>query len=56
MITEHALLPVISGQEEDFEAAFDRARSIIAVTFGAIFRRFSIAKWRVEPSRSEALV
>jgi hypothetical protein len=24
MITEHALLPVISGQEEDFEAAFDR--------------------------------
>jgi heme-degrading monooxygenase HmoA len=30
MITEHALLPVISGQEEDFEAAFDRARLIIA--------------------------
>jgi len=30
MITEHALLPVLSGQEEDFEAAFDRARLIIA--------------------------
>lgn len=30
MITEHALLPVISGQEEQFEAAFSRARSIIA--------------------------
>ena len=30
MITEHALLPVISGQEDDFEAAFDHARSVIA--------------------------
>lgn len=30
MITEHALLPAISGLEEDFEAAFDRARLIIA--------------------------
>ncbi|MEW1921704.1 antibiotic biosynthesis monooxygenase family protein [Pseudarthrobacter oxydans] len=30
MITEHALLPVISGLEEDFEAAFDRARLVIA--------------------------
>ena len=30
MITEHALLPVISGLEQDFEAAFDRARVIIA--------------------------
>jgi heme-degrading monooxygenase HmoA len=30
MITEHALLPVISGQEEDFEAAFDHARLIVA--------------------------
>lgn len=30
MITEHALLPVIAGQEEQFEAAFARARSIIA--------------------------
>jgi heme-degrading monooxygenase HmoA len=30
MITEHAVLPVISGLEQDFEAAFDRARVIIA--------------------------
>jgi heme-degrading monooxygenase HmoA len=30
MITEHALLPVISGQEEDFEEAFERARLIVA--------------------------
>ena len=30
MITEHALLPVIPGQEEHFEAAFQQARSIIA--------------------------
>lgn len=30
MITEHALLPVIPGQEEEFEAAFQQARTIIA--------------------------
>jgi heme-degrading monooxygenase HmoA len=36
MITEHALLPVISGLEEDFEAAFDRARLIIASMPGFI--------------------
>jgi heme-degrading monooxygenase HmoA len=36
MITEHALLPVISGQEEQFEAAFDRARAIIASMPGFI--------------------
>ena len=30
MITEHALLPVIPGQEVDFEAAFGQARHIIA--------------------------
>ena len=30
MITEHALLPVIPGREEDFEAAFAPARHIIA--------------------------
>jgi heme-degrading monooxygenase HmoA len=36
MITEHALLPVISGLEEDFEEAFDRARLIIASMPGFI--------------------
>ncbi len=30
MITEHALLPVIPGQEQVFEAAFGQAREIIA--------------------------
>jgi len=30
VITEHALLPVIPGREEDFEAAFAQARHIIA--------------------------
>ncbi|MEO5312692.1 antibiotic biosynthesis monooxygenase [Pseudarthrobacter sp. CC12] len=30
MINEHALLPVIPGREEDFEAAFAQARHIIA--------------------------
>ena len=36
MITEHALLPVISGLEEDFEEAFDQARLIIASMPGFI--------------------
>jgi heme-degrading monooxygenase HmoA len=36
MITEHALLPVISGLEEEFEAAFDQARLIIASMPGFI--------------------
>lgn len=36
MITEHALLPVISGLEEDFEEAFGRARLIIASMPGFI--------------------
>ncbi|MDP9985322.1 antibiotic biosynthesis monooxygenase [Arthrobacter sp. FW306-05-C] len=30
MITEHALLPVVAGREEEFEAAFKQARPIIA--------------------------
>ena len=29
MITEHAMLPVIAGEEEQFEAAFSRAQTII---------------------------
>ena len=36
MITEHALLPVISGLEEDFEETFGRARLIIASMPGFI--------------------
>ncbi|MFE8887864.1 antibiotic biosynthesis monooxygenase family protein [Pseudarthrobacter enclensis] len=36
MITEHALLPVRPGQEQDFEAAFGQARHIIASMPGFI--------------------
>ncbi|MGK3647885.1 antibiotic biosynthesis monooxygenase family protein [Pseudarthrobacter enclensis] len=36
MITEHALLPVRAGLEQDFEAAFDQARHIIAAMPGFI--------------------
>ncbi|ACL41326.1 Antibiotic biosynthesis monooxygenase [Pseudarthrobacter chlorophenolicus A6] len=36
MITEHALLPVIPGQEEEFEAAFGEARHIISSMPGFI--------------------
>ena len=36
MITEHALLPVMPGLEGDFEAAFDRARLIIAAMPGFV--------------------
>ena len=34
MITEHALLPVIPGREEEFEAAFAQAREIISAMPG----------------------
>ncbi len=34
MITEHALLPVIVGMEEEFMAAFERARPLISATEG----------------------
>ena len=36
MITEHALLPVRPGQEQDFESAFGQARHIIASLPGFI--------------------
>ncbi|MEV7636940.1 antibiotic biosynthesis monooxygenase [Pseudarthrobacter enclensis] len=36
MITEHALLPVRPGMEQDFEAAFGQARHIIAAMPGFI--------------------
>ena len=34
MITEHALLPVIEGMEDEFMAAFEHARPHIAATDG----------------------
>lgn len=43
MITEHALLPVIPGREEDFETAFGQARTIIASMPGFISLRLSRA-------------
>jgi heme-degrading monooxygenase HmoA len=34
MVTEHVLLPVIPGREEDFEVAFAEAKHIIAASPG----------------------
>ncbi|CAN5339577.1 antibiotic biosynthesis monooxygenase [soil metagenome] len=34
MITEHAVLSVLPGQEEEFEAAFDTAKGIISTMAG----------------------
>lgn len=42
MITEHALLPVIPGQEQPFELAIRKARPIIASTAG--FRNLSLSR------------
>ena len=36
MITEHALLPVVPGREEEFEAAFAQAREIISAMPGFV--------------------
>jgi heme-degrading monooxygenase HmoA len=36
VITEHVLLPVIPGQEAEFEAAFGQARPIIAAMPGFV--------------------
>lgn len=42
MILEHALLPVRPGEETRFEAAFEHARSIIAVMPG--FRSLTLSR------------
>lgn len=54
MITEHALLPVIPGLERDFEAAFDRARLIIASMPG--FASLSLSRSIETPSTYLLLV
>jgi heme-degrading monooxygenase HmoA len=36
MITEHAVLPVTPGQEDDFELAFAQARGIIGAAQGCL--------------------
>lgn len=41
MITEHALLPVIPGQEAEFIETMDRAKAIIAASPGFISLRVS---------------
>lgn len=54
MITEHALLPVITGQEQQFEAAFARARTIIASMPG--FQGLTLARCIERPSTYLLLV
>jgi heme-degrading monooxygenase HmoA len=54
MLTEHALLPVIPGLEHDFEAAFDRARLIIASMPG--FITMSLSRSLESPSTYLLLV
>jgi heme-degrading monooxygenase HmoA len=54
MITEHALLPVIPGQEQDFELAFRKARPIIASMAG--FRNLSLSRSMESPSTYLLLV
>lgn len=54
MITEHALLPVIPGQEQDFEQAFRKARSIIASMDG--FQNLSLSRSMESPSTYLLLV
>jgi heme-degrading monooxygenase HmoA len=34
MVTEHAELPVIAGREDEFEAAFAKAKALIAASPG----------------------
>jgi heme-degrading monooxygenase HmoA len=54
MITEHALLSVVAGRAEDFEAAFDRAKSIIAASPG--FGGLSLSRGIESPSTYLLLV
>lgn len=54
MITEHALLPVIPGQEDDFELAFAEARGIIAASPGC--RSVSLSRSIESPSSYLLLV
>ncbi|MGY1630610.1 antibiotic biosynthesis monooxygenase family protein [Geodermatophilus sp. SYSU D01186] len=54
MVLEHALLPVRPGQEAEFEAAFARARSVIAATPG--FRRLTLSRCLERPATYLLLV
>lgn len=48
MITEHALLPVIAGMEDEFETALAEATPIIAAARG--FRRLTVSRGVETPS------
>ncbi|MCU1552920.1 MAG: antibiotic biosynthesis monooxygenase [Arthrobacter sp.] len=54
MITQHALLPVTPGQEQDFEVAFGRARGIISSMPG--FRSLRLSRSMESPSTYLLLV
>ncbi len=54
MILEHALLPVRPGSEEQFEAAFQQARPLIASMPG--FRRLTLSRCLERPSTYLLLV
>lgn len=54
MILEHAVLPVIPGREDDFEAAFAEAAPIIAVSPG--FRSLRLSRGLEDPSSYLLLV
>jgi heme-degrading monooxygenase HmoA len=54
VITEHALLPVIPGREDDFELAFREARRIISSMPG--FRNLSLSRSVESPSTYLLLV
>ena len=54
MITEHAMLPVIPGREEEFEAAFAAAKHIIAASPG--FGGLTLSRCLERPSAYLLLV
>jgi heme-degrading monooxygenase HmoA len=54
MITEQALLPVIPGREDEFEAAFATAKNIIAASPG--FRGLTLSRCIERPSAYLLLV
>jgi heme-degrading monooxygenase HmoA len=54
MIIEQALLPVVPGREEEFEAAFARAKHLIAASSG--FRGLTLSRGIERPSAYLLLV
>lgn len=54
MVTEHALLPVIAGREDEFETAFGEARAIIGSMAGC--RNVSLSRSIESPSMYLLLV